>query len=86
MKKIVESFKFQNDAPILKYCQKSLNSCCFSSLASAFAGINHNNATNAISFSKDYFMRNDIALADLLWFIQAKSDAILLKQQLFNDL
>ena len=32
--KLVESFQFQNDAPILKYCQKSLNSCCFSSLAS----------------------------------------------------
>ena len=31
--KCVESFKFQNDAPILKYCQKTLNSCCFSSLA-----------------------------------------------------
>ena len=25
--KCVESFKFQNDAPILKYCQKSLNRC-----------------------------------------------------------
>ena len=31
--KIVESFKFQNGAPIIKYCQKTLNSCCFSSLA-----------------------------------------------------
>ena len=47
--KCVESFKFQNDAPILKYCQISLNSCCFSSLASSFASINHNNAANAIS-------------------------------------
>ena len=28
--KCVESFKFRNDAPILKYCQKSLNSCCSS--------------------------------------------------------
>ena len=42
-------FKFQNDAPILKYCQKSLNSCCFSSLASSFAIINHNKAANDIS-------------------------------------
>ena len=25
--KCVETFKFQNDAPILNYCQKSLNSC-----------------------------------------------------------
>ena len=30
--KCVETFKFHNDAPILKYCQKSLNSWCFSSL------------------------------------------------------
>ena len=34
--KYVEIFKFQNDAPMLKYCKKFLNSCCFSSLASAF--------------------------------------------------
>ena len=47
--KCVESFNFQIDAPILKYCHKSLNSCCFSSLASAFASINHNNAANAVS-------------------------------------
>ena len=47
--KCVESFKFQNDAPILNYCQKSLNSCCFSSLASAFSSINHNKAANDIS-------------------------------------
>ena len=47
--KCVESFKFRNDAPILKYCQKSLNSCCFSSLESDFSGINHNNASNDIS-------------------------------------
>ena len=31
--KCVTLFKFQNDAPILKYCQKTLNSCCFSSLS-----------------------------------------------------
>ena len=46
--KFVESFKFRIDAPILKYCQKLLNSCCFSILASAFASINNNNASNAI--------------------------------------
>ena len=45
----MESFNFQNDAPILKYCQKSLNSCCCNSLASAFASINHNKVANAIS-------------------------------------
>ena len=31
--KCVELFKFQIDALILKYCQKSLNICCFSILA-----------------------------------------------------
>ena len=51
--KCVESFKFQNDAPILKYFQKSSNSCCFSSLGSVFAIINHNNAANAISMQID---------------------------------
>ena len=45
----MESFKFQNDAPILKYCQKSLNRFCFSSLASAFVSINNNKAANDIS-------------------------------------
>ena len=44
----VETFKFHNDAPILKYCQKSLNIYCFSSLASAFASINQNKAADAI--------------------------------------
>ena len=29
----VEIFKFHNDAPMLKYCQKSFNSCCFGCLA-----------------------------------------------------
>ena len=37
--KCVESFKCQDGAPILKYWQKTLNICCFSSLASAFASI-----------------------------------------------
>ena len=43
--KCVEMFKFHNDATMLKYHQKSLNSCCFSSLASEFSSINHNKAT-----------------------------------------
>ena len=47
--KCVESFKFQNYAPILSYCKKTLNSCCFSILASAFASTKHFNSVNAIS-------------------------------------
>ena len=40
---------FHKDAPILSYCQKTLNCCFFSSLASAFASINHFKAADAIS-------------------------------------
>ena len=32
--KCVENIKFHTKAPIFKYCQKSLNGCCFSSLVS----------------------------------------------------
>ena len=44
--KCVEFFKFRNDAPMLKYCQKSLNSCCFSSLESEFASIEKTKVAN----------------------------------------
>ena len=47
--KCVECFKFHNDAPMLKYCHKSLNSRCFSSLASYFASIEKTKSTNYIS-------------------------------------
>ena len=47
--KCVKSFKFQNDAPILKYCKKSVNSCCFSSLASALDSNKNFKAANDIS-------------------------------------
>ena len=40
---------FHTDSPILNFCQKTLNSCCFSSLASAFDSIKHFKAYNAIS-------------------------------------
>ena len=39
--KVLKSFKFQKDASIISYCKKTLNSCCFSSLASSFASIKH---------------------------------------------
>ena len=45
--KCVKSFKFQNDAPILNCCQKTLNRCYFISLASDFASIKHFKSTNA---------------------------------------
>ena len=47
--KCVETFKFHNDAPILKYFQKSLNICCFIILLSAFDSIKQIKSANAIS-------------------------------------
>ena len=49
MQKFAKSFVFHKDAPILSYCQKTLNSCCFSSLSSAFVSKKHFKAANAIS-------------------------------------
>ena len=43
--KCVEIFKFHNDAPMLKYFQKSLNSCYFSSLESALSSIEKSRLT-----------------------------------------
>ena len=47
--KNVEEMKFHIDAPMLKYRQNTLNSCCFSSLLSAFDSINQIKAFNDIS-------------------------------------
>ena len=46
--KVVKSFVFHKDAPILKKFQKTLNSCCFSSLSLAFASNKHFKSDNAI--------------------------------------
>ena len=46
--KCMKKIKFHSNVPMLKYCQESLNSCCFSSLSSSFASINQTNAVNAI--------------------------------------
>ena len=58
--KCVESFKFQIDAPIFKYCRKSLNSCCFSSSESTFASINHNNVANAIPMRIEESLKSEV--------------------------
>ena len=50
--KYVENFKFHNDSPILKYCQKSLNICCFSSLASYLVSTKKIMDANVISLRK----------------------------------
>ena len=56
----MESFRFQSDAPILKYCQKPLNSCYFSSLSPAFASIKHNKTDNAISLRIEESLENEV--------------------------
>ena len=58
--KCVESFKFYNYAPILKYCQKSLNSCCLISLASAFVSIKKIKAYNYISLRIEESLESEV--------------------------
>ena len=58
--KCVESFKFQSDAPILKYCKKTLDSCCFISLASAFSSINYFNADNTILIRIEESLKSEV--------------------------
>ena len=40
--------------------QKTLNSCCFSSLASAFANINHFNTANTISMRIEESLKSEV--------------------------
>ena len=56
--KCVETFKFQNDAPILKYCQNLLNICCFGSLVSAFVCVKQIKAANAILLRIDKSLKS----------------------------
>ena len=49
-----------SDAPIFKYCQKSLNIYCFRSLEAAFASINHNNDANAISLRIKESLKSEV--------------------------
>ena len=47
--KCVDTFKFHNDARIIKYCQKSFNICCLSSLESSFSITEETKADNDTS-------------------------------------
>ena len=49
--KVVKLFLFHKDSPILSYCQKTLNSCCFSSSASDFSSIQHFKAENVYIYA-----------------------------------
>ena len=58
--KVVKSFFFHKDATILIYRQKSLNSCCLSSLASDFASINQFKAAAAISLRIKESLKSEV--------------------------
>ena len=51
-----EKVKFHSKAPMLKYCQKSLNSFCLSSLVSDFSSFKQTKDANTTSKRiKEYF-------------------------------
>ena len=56
----MENFKFYNDDPMLKYCQKLLNSCCFSSLDSASAVIKQDKSYNDISLRIEESLKSKV--------------------------
>ena len=64
--KNVEEMKFHIYSPMIKYCQSTSNSCCFSSLASSFDSINQIKSSNDISkhieesFTSQFGFRNRI--------------------------
>ena len=58
--KMCGKIKFHSDAPMLKYRHKSLNSFCFSSLASSCASIKQTNTANAISFLKEKLLKSKV--------------------------
>ena len=65
----MENFKFHNDAIMLKYHHRSLDSCCFSSLASAFVSIEQSKTTNAISLRIEEYL--NIKISDRIDFANA---------------
>ena len=58
--KCVQNFKFHNDAPMIKYCQKLLNSCFFIILASSFAINKQIKAANYISFYIEESLKSEV--------------------------
>ena len=58
--KCVKKNNFHSNAPMLKYFKKSLNICCFSSLASYFASIEQTNSENAISLSIEKSLKSEV--------------------------
>ena len=56
----MEKNKFRSNAPMLKYFQNSLNSCCFISLASDFFSIEQTKADNDISLSIEESLKSEV--------------------------
>ena len=56
----MENLKFNNDAPMLKYCKKSLDICFSSSLESKFASIEQTKAYNVISLRIEEFLNSEV--------------------------
>ena len=52
--------KFHSDAPMLKYSQKPLNICCFSSLASEFHSINQTKTANDIQLRIEESLKSKV--------------------------
>ena len=55
-----KKIKFHNDAPMLKYCQKSFNICCLSSLESEFASIEQTKASNDVSLRIGESLKSEV--------------------------
>ena len=58
--KTCEKFKFQNDAPMLKYFHNSLNSCRLSSLEAEFSSMEQTKAVNEISLLIEESLKSEV--------------------------
>ena len=58
--KCVEIIKFHSKAQMIKYCQKSLNSFCFSILETTFAIIKQTKAFNAILMRIEESLKSEV--------------------------
>ena len=60
--------KHKTDAPMLKYCRKKSNICCFSSLESVFEGITKIKAADSISKSIEYSLTSQVGIKHRIGF------------------
>ena len=63
--------RFNIDAPMLKYFQNTSNSCCFSSLSSAFKSTNKIKAANAISKRLEESLMSQVGFRNCIDFVNA---------------